>query len=255
MQAQNKRLTILSYNIQAGVFYRPGYHRYVTGSWQQILPHPRQLNTLNRIAEVISPYDFIGLQEVDGGSLRSGFINQLEYLAVKAGYPYWHQQLNRNLGKIAQHSNGILSRIQPARIRNYKLPGMIPGRGAILLQFGQDNNPLIIVVAHLSLGPRSQKLQFEFLQQLVCQYQHIIIMGDMNCDLHELLHSQLVIKSRLRPANSMQNTFPSWEPRRNIDHILLSESLLIEHVEVLEHGYSDHLPIVLSVRLPEDIDL
>lgn len=249
------RLTILSYNIQAGMFHRPGYHRYVTNSWQQILPHSRQINNLNRIAELISPYDLVALQEVDGGSLRSGFINQLEYLASKGEFPHWHQQLNRNLGKIAQHSNGVLSRLLPVQIANHRLPGMIPGRGAILLQFGENDAPLIVVVVHLSLGSRAQKLQFAFLQELIADYQHVLIMGDMNCTLKQLLRSELITKTRLRPANNLKNTFPSWEPKRNIDHILVSDSIEIERVTVLESGYSDHLPICLSIVLPSQIQL
>lgn len=255
MQDGLNRLTLLSYNIQAGMFYRPGYHRYVINSWQQVLPHPRQLNNLNHIAQLITPYDFVALQEIDGGSLRSGFLNQLSYLADKAQFPYWHQQLNRNLGKIAQHSNGVLSRIRPVQRLNYKLPGMIAGRGAIMLQFGCQEAPLIIVVVHLSLGARAQKLQFAFLQELIADYQHVMIMGDMNCTLKQLWHSQLITKTGLRSVNDCRNTFPSWEPTRNIDHILVSESIQIEWTNVLSYPYSDHLPIALSVILPSQIQL
>src|SRR3990172_8560938 len=88
-------------------------------------------NIQGRIAALIGGFDIVGLQEVDGGSLRSGFINQTEYLAIEGRFPYWNDQTNRNLGKFAQHSPGVLSRLCPAEVIEVKLPGMIPGRGAL----------------------------------------------------------------------------------------------------------------------------
>lgn len=245
-------LRILSYNIQAGSYNQPGYHRYVTDIWQQFLPHPRQINNLNRIAELLNQIDIAALQEIDGGSFRSGFINQIKYLAEKASFPYWHQQLNRNLGKLAQHSNAVLSRWQPTQITNHKLPGVIPGRGAILLKFGEGPCALIIIVVHLALSSKAQKLQLSFISEIAREYQHVIVMGDMNCSWQKLADSALIQQQHLRPANFSNNTFPSWAPRRNIDHILVSETIAIEKVEILPIRYSDHLPITISVVLPAE---
>jgi hypothetical protein len=50
-------------------------------------------------------------------------------------------------------------------------------------------------------------------------------------------------------------TFPSWRPDRQLDHILVSPSIMVERVEVLDHIYSDHLPIAMEVRLPEEFKL
>ena len=109
-----RRLRLLSYNIQAGIAAN-SYRHYLTHSWKHILPCPKRLDNLDRIARLLGGFDIVGLQEVDGGSLRSGFINQTEYLALSARFPYWHDQTNRNLGKFAQHSTGLLSRLCPAR--------------------------------------------------------------------------------------------------------------------------------------------
>ncbi len=102
-------------------------------------------------------YDVVGLQEVDSGSLRTGFVDQTAYLAGRAGFPHWHKQVNRNLGKLGQHSNGLLSRVKPSRISEYKLPGL-PGRGAILCNFGGDEG-LSICIIHLALGRRARLKQ------------------------------------------------------------------------------------------------
>jgi endonuclease/exonuclease/phosphatase family metal-dependent hydrolase len=46
------------------------------------------------------------------------------------------------------------------------------------------------------------------------------------------------------------HTFPSWRPLRNIDHILVSPSLQVDEIKVLNYPLSDHLPISMTVRLP-----
>jgi endonuclease/exonuclease/phosphatase family metal-dependent hydrolase len=45
-------------------------------------------------------------------------------------------------------------------------------------------------------------------------------------------------------------TFPSWRPRRAIDHILVSEGLELEELWTLPRAFSDHLAVCASVRLP-----
>ena len=128
-----RRMRVLSYNIQSGIYTRH-FGEYVTSSWKHVLPHRERVTNLDRIAGMLHGFDVVGLQEVDSGSLRSGFIDQTEYLAHRARFPYWYKQVNRSLGKIAQHSNGMLSRFRPAQISEYKLPGL-PGRGALLIEF------------------------------------------------------------------------------------------------------------------------
>jgi endonuclease/exonuclease/phosphatase family metal-dependent hydrolase len=83
----------------------------------------------------------------------------------------------------------------------------------------------------------------------------VVIMGDMNCrsDSPEI-RSLLAGGNLCEPAHDLY-TFPSWRPERNIDHILVSHSLIVEKVHVLNHTFSDHLPIAMEVTLPEDIHL
>lgn len=40
----------------------------------------------------------------------------MQHLAELGGFPYWYQQLNRNLERITQHSNGVLSRLRPSQL-------------------------------------------------------------------------------------------------------------------------------------------
>lgn len=244
-----RRLKLLSYNIQAGIAAK-GYRHYLMHSWKHVLPCPKRLDNLDRIAALIGEFDIVGLQEVDGGSLRSGFINQTEYLALEARFPYWYDQTNRNLGKLAQHSTGLLSRLCPAEVTEVKLPGVIPGRGALTVRYGHGDDALILVIAHLALGRRARLRQVECIAEIISDYRHVIVMGDMNCCSESREIDWLVKRTALRePAHDLP-TFPSWRPSRNLDQILVSPSLTVERVEALNYPFSDHLPIVMEVALP-----
>lgn len=243
------RLRILSYNIHTGL-PQERMSEYVTRSWSQVLPSKRRAENLEQIAKLLSGFDLVALQEVDPGSLRSSSINQVKHLAALSGFPYWYLQLNRKIGNIAKFSNAVLCRYKPDVIDQHKLPGLIPGRGALSLRYENGNQPLIIIIMHLALGPVARKQQFAYVTKLIEDYNNVIIMGDFNCKPEKLLKSPLLTETHLRPVNLLFNTYPSWKPSRNIDHILVSPSVKVEHVEVLDLLYSDHLPVVLEVRLP-----
>ena len=51
------------------------------------------------------------------------------------------------------------------------------------------------------------------------------------------------------------HTFPSWSPQRNIDHILVTPTLQIDRVRVLNYSLSDHLPVSMDITLPESLHL
>lgn len=246
-------LKLLSFNIQTGV-ETLDFHEYLTKSWKHLLPLRERISNLNRIASLIENYDLVGLQEVDSGSLRTGFLDQTEYLAHRAKFPYWYRQVNRSLGKIAQHSNGVLSRIRPHSVDEHKLPGL-RGRGAMLVEFPTNREPLLVCIMHLALGRRARKLQLAYISELVSEYSQLVVMGDFNCGTKSRELLDLVENTHLQSPTSELNTFPSWRPYRKFDHILISESLILKETQVLEHTHSDHLPICVEIDLPEGVFL
>lgn len=246
----DRRLRLLSFNIQVGNSTQ-GYRHYLTRSWQHVLPHKGRAGNLERIGDLLSDFDLVALQEADGGSHRSGYINQVKYLAQQGEFPYWYQQLNRNLGRLAQHSNGLLSRLRPAVIEDHPLPGPA-GRGAILVRFGEGPDALVVVIMHLALGTKTRTRQLAYIRELIGGYQHQVLMGDMNTHANDLLHTSPLRDLGLL-APQMEATFPSWRPQRCLDHILLSPSLTLERVQVLDQPISDHLPVAVDIRLPGSV--
>lgn len=242
-------LRLLTYNIQVGIS-TSSYRHYVTRSWQHLLPHRGRSENLDKIALLLKHYDVVALQECDGGSLRSGFINQVQYLAEAGGFPYWHQQLNRNLGRMAQHSNGLLSRFRPLSVEEHRLPGLIPGRGAILVRYGDPAEPLVLVMMHLSLSASAQQRQLGRIRELIDGYKYVVLMGDMNNHAEQLLNGSPLKETDLIPLPETAHSFPSWRPERALDHILVSASLKISRAEVVSYPVSDHLPIAMEIQLP-----
>lgn len=246
------RLRLLSFNMQAGMAIHAPHH-YLTRGHRHLLPQRRRHEHLEHIATLLRDYDLVALQEVDGGSLRSGYTHQLSHLAERAGFSWWFQQLNRDLGHFGQFSNGLLSRQPPFSVEAHALPGL-KGRGLILSRFGSPDNTLLVLNVHLSLGMRARAHQLAFIHALTVDARHVVIMGDLNCTPEELRRSALGVRS-WRWLDEAMHTYPSWKPVRQIDHILISEELPVHHAAALDTRLSDHRPVAVELELPPGLYL
>jgi endonuclease/exonuclease/phosphatase family metal-dependent hydrolase len=249
-----RKIRLLSFNIQAGTS-TARYHHYVTHSWRQVLPHTQRVTNLDAIAGLVAPFDMVALQEVDSGSLRSGFINQSRYLATQAGMPFWCHQSNRRVGTVAYAGNGFLSRFQPDAVEEHRLPGVIPGRGTLLVRYGEGFNGLDIAIVHLALGKRARLQQLRFLARELDSGRHLVVMGDFNTQADAAPVNEFLQTLALRAPTSGLPTYPSWQPQRAIDHILISEKLRAGAAEVLDVTYSDHCPVAVDIVLPAGLEL
>lgn len=241
------RIRLLSYNIQTGIKTQR-YSDYVTACWKHLLPHAQREQNLSQIAAALAPFDLVCLQESDAGSLRTQFMDLTQYLAKHAAFPYWHGRINRALGQLAQHSSGVLSRHRPYDVQRFALPG-IPGRGATISRFTIANRQLTIVNTHLALTGSTRRKQLQFLQRLIQHETTVVITGDFNCSPHCHDFGCFMAQTQLLRAPTAA-TFPSWQPSRPIDHILVSRSMQLTDAQVLPWHYSDHRPITIELILP-----
>jgi hypothetical protein len=159
-----------------------------------------------------------------------------------------HQQLNRNLGRLGQHSNAVIGNIRPINISDHALPGR-KGRGAIAFEVG-ESNPLLIVVAHLALGRRNQDAQLKYIGGLIGRYRNVVLMGDMNTDSLRILNDSPLRNAGLKSAHA-RATYPSWRPTKCYDQILVSAHIKIIRMAVLDFVLSDHLPVAIEIELPK----
>lgn len=243
------RLRVLSCNILGGGSVKR-YREYVTHSWKHVVPLGKRAN-LDGLAGLLGDFDVVGLQEADFGSLRSGFLNQTQYLAEAAGFPYWTHQPNRRMAKVASSSNGLLAKLRPSEIVDYPLPGRIRGRGALWTRFGEGEHSLVVVIAHLSLGPTARATQLGYITELLEGHPNAMLMGDLNTPIESPELRNLFARTSLVAPETPPPTFPSWAPKRAIDHILVSGTLKLDELRTLPHLVSDHLPIAATLTLPD----
>ncbi|HQP31791.1 MAG TPA: endonuclease/exonuclease/phosphatase family protein, partial [Deltaproteobacteria bacterium] len=104
-------------------------------------------------------------------------------------------------------------------------------------------------------GQKARMQQIDYLSELVGQYPHVVLMGDMNCQADSPEMQQLRTRTGLISSGCPIPSYPSWNPTRRIDHILVSPSIAIEETRVLNHAYSDHLPVAMMISLPESFEL
>lgn len=249
-QSTQSPLKLLTANLQAGITTR-SYSQYFTRSWGHALALGKS-HTLNRVAQVFRNADIVGIQESDSGSLRSGFTHQTQSLALSSDLAHWHHQDNRRVGKVACSGNGLLARVAPKEVQCMTLPGKVKGRGVLFASFGMEGcqDPLVVGVIHLSLGPNDRRYQLDMIAERLASEKNAVLMGDFNCQLQDSEMDVLWRKTQICPPLEVKPTFPSWRPTKAIDHILTTSSLAAGNVNTLGQGGSDHLMVERTVYLP-----
>lgn len=248
--AERRRLRLLSFNAQVGI-HSSRLHHYVTNSWKHFLPFDGRMANLDRVARFISGFDVVGLQELDAGSMRSNYVDLTAYLSERARFPHAYSRVNRDLGALAKHSLGLLTRLEPEQVIMHRLPGPIPGRGAIEARFPLANGEfLVLFLVHLALGRRARRSQLDYIAGQLAHEPHAVVMGDFNCHPESRELRTLVARTGLLDPMPCAATYPSWDPRRVFDHILLTPDLSVSDIRVYNVNFSDHLPVGIEIELP-----
>jgi endonuclease/exonuclease/phosphatase family metal-dependent hydrolase len=246
--APGDRLRVLTLNMQVGL-RAAHYGHYLTHAWRNLLPSRGVRAVLDEIGELAAGYDVVALQEGDAGSLRTAQLNQIAYVAERAGHAHWQTAVNRDLGPFAQHCLGCLSREPLERLSHHQLPGWLPGRGALDLELRRPGyQPLRLIVTHLALGKTARTRQLGFLGNLLADGGEALVLGDLNCEPAELAAHAGLRRVGLRVLHS-EATYPSWRPVRSIDHALATPGVDVQRVSALAHHLSDHLPVAIEIRL------
>jgi endonuclease/exonuclease/phosphatase family metal-dependent hydrolase len=158
--------------------------------------------------------------------------------------------VNRSFGSVARHAHGLVSRWQPLDVATFALPGLIPGRNVLLARYGDPDRPLSVFHAHLALTRRTRRAQLAFIAELLGDHRDAVLMGDFNAAHDSPEMKEFFARSGMRTPESACHTYPSWRPHRNIDHVLVTQSLQVLNTQALPHRLSDHLPLSVEVVLP-----
>jgi endonuclease/exonuclease/phosphatase family metal-dependent hydrolase len=218
-----------------------------------------------RVAEVIAAQapDIVALQELDVGRARTGGVDQAHRLAQRLGMAFHFNAAFRVEEEL--YGDAILTTLPERLVKAGPIPthprfSRLEPRGALWVAVTVGGAELQVINTHLGLVPREQRRQAAALagdDWLGCAARPLILVGDMNATAragaYRVFASQLVESRRAARLSRSASTFPSTFPVLAIDHVFVSEGVVVEAVRTpldpLSRLASDHLPLVVDFSL------
>lgn len=237
---------VLSINIEGGVNNSKGYFGYVTTLFRNFVPHSNK--PLYDLSEYINheDIDIVALMEVDGGSFRTKHLSQVQILSKLTKLPYHSFNPTYKFGKLINQGDGLLSKFPEHNREYYKLHSKHPRYFEFATSFINDQK-IKLVVTHLSLGKKDRIRELKQIASVLSKDPTPkILMGDFNTEnLDEL---ELIKDIGLKPVHN-KKTFPSWKPKKSIDHIFISSEFEVITTYLCPLLVSDHLGVVVELKL------
>ena len=238
-------MRLVLYNIRYGVGFGLSTHLPVPGAGF-VLGNTTVLGKLVEFLQSLNP-DIVGLVEVDTGSIRARNINQAEIIAEALGHhssfetKYGVDSINQVLPILRKQGNAFLA---APSVRNERFHYFDTGVKRLIIELELDDVAVFLV--HLSLKYRHRHLQLRHLYDLVeATEKPVMVVGDFNTfwGQNEIYLFQKA--AGLRSANvDALPSYPSRNPRKELDFILYQPGIRIDHFEIPEVHFSDHLPLV-----------
>ena len=241
-------MKIMVYNIAYATGLKGSLREYFLKFWRYLWA---QRVTLKKISDFIQKQkvDVVCLLEIDAGSIRNRFRSQVKMLADKLFYPFYYTHPKYHPSSVAkiiptirkQHDAILSNKEGELRVHYFK-----GGTKKLIQEFIVDG--ISIFVVHLSvLRKRLRKAQLKDLTKILkeCPREYIVC-GDFNI-FQGLSEVQDFIDDNKLNLVIEQATFPSYKPRKQLDLILVSKSLVIKSAGVENVPYSDHLPVWVEI--------
>ncbi|MEX6507340.1 endonuclease/exonuclease/phosphatase family protein [Jiella sp. M17.18] len=208
---------------------------------ERIVEHVRRLDP-----------DVLALQEVDGRAHFGRRPGAFRFFAEAFG---GHVVEARTTGEGDRAYGHLLwSRVPLVGGEVHRLPG--PGlepRAAIAARLATPAGPLGLIAAHFGLSPRGRRRQAGFIAARVTAAEAdmpMLILGDFNEWARGPVHRTL---AAVLPEHAAPRSWPSRWPLARMDRIYLrgEGASLTVCVDRQADGASDHLPVVVELRLPK----
>jgi endonuclease/exonuclease/phosphatase family metal-dependent hydrolase len=239
------RVRLLIYNIRYATGIGPAFHLPIPGAGY--LRSSKLV--LSRITNFIKEQDpdVVGLVEVDTGSIRTGMVNQADFIARSLGHystyecKYGVASVNQLVPIVRKQGNAFLA---APRVRGERFHYFDTGIKRLIIELELDEVAIFLV--HLSLKFRHRQYQLRYLYDLVRKAQKpVIVAGDFNTYWgdHEIyLFNQA---AGLTSANAQGlPSYPSRSPRKELDFILYSDQIRVNRFQIPDVRLSDHLPLI-----------
>jgi endonuclease/exonuclease/phosphatase family metal-dependent hydrolase len=243
-------MRFLLYNIRYATGTGAAFHLPVPGAGY-LRANSRVLTGITRFIKEQDP-DIVGLVEVDTGSIRSGRVNQAEVIAESLGHystyecKYGTNSLNTFVPIVNKQANAFLA---APRVEGERFHYFDTGIKRLIIELELDD--LCVFLVHLSLKFRHRHVQLRHLFELVRKStKPVIVAGDFNTFWGEHEISLFMEASGLRSANlDGIPSYPAHRPRMELDFILHSRGIEMEHFSVPAVTFSDHRPLVCDFRV------
>jgi endonuclease/exonuclease/phosphatase family metal-dependent hydrolase len=243
-------MRLLVYNIRYATGTGPAFHLPLPGAGY--LRSNRQV--LEQITQFIKAQDpdVVGLVEVDTGSIRTGMLNQAEFIASHLGHystyqcKYGVESLNAMVPIVRKQGNAFLA---APRVHGERFHYFDTGIKRLIIELELDE--AVIFLVHLSLKYRHRQSQLRTLHELVKRStKPVIVAGDFNTFWGDHEIYLFMEASGLRSANVQGlPSYPSRNPRRELDFILYTAGIEVTGFQVPPVRYSDHLPLICDFEV------
>jgi endonuclease/exonuclease/phosphatase family metal-dependent hydrolase len=248
------------------ICYNVEYCEGIQGKWYQYLdiskvfsaPRKLEYRLVNQLKR-LQP-DILALVEVDTGSIRSHFSDEVEFIAKRTGlknfiekvkYPVtgW-LSLYHHIPILDKQANAIISKYQ---LKNVKYHVLHEGTKRMVIEATiQHKKPVTLLLAHLALGKNTRAEQIEELKNIVNEIKNpVILMGDFNTfngeeEIQSLLDDTHLDDKMCLDKTDAHFTVPSIAPVHRLDYILTSPQIKVNQYKILQFKFSDHLPLMVD---------
>lgn len=235
-------------NLQTGIGTTRGYWQYLTTAWKYALPHGSA--PVERAVDFLEAerIDLAVFSEIEGGSRRTRGVDQVRLISESTQLEEWAFFPTLVLGGRVNQGNAVCSRFPTRHVQNHPLPGI--GEPRFMSEAGVTlfGIPSRVFATHLSLDRKVRTPQIQHLAERLREVDEpVILSGDFN--IEEDAELELLSKANLEQAASAP-TFPSWNPKKRLDHLFLSEHFTIADLDTFDRIlFSDHLPLIATLVL------
>ena len=243
-------MRLLVYNIRYATGTGPAFHLPVPGAGY-LRSSRRVLEDITQFIRLENP-DLVGLVEVDTGSIRTGMVNQAEYIANSLGHytayecKYGSDSINHLVPIVRKQSNALLA--SPS-VTGERFHYFDTGIKRLIIELELDE--VCVFLVHLSLKYRHRQYQLRTLYDLIAGVaKPVIVAGDFNTfwGTHEIY--LFMRAAGLRSANTLGlPSYPARTPRVELDFILVSEGINVTAFRIPEVRYSDHRPLICDFEI------
>ena len=238
-------MRLLLYNIRYAVGAGASMHVPLPGAGY-LLGSQTVLGEITDFIRSCDP-DFVGLVEVDTGSIRSRRVNQADSIAKELGMntsfeiKYGESSINQLLPIIRKQGNAFLA---AERVHGETFHYFDTGIKRLIIELEMERFAVFLV--HLSLKYRHRHLQLRRLHDIIADTEKpVIVAGDFNTFWGEDEIYLFMKAAGLKSANVQGlPSFPSRSPRRELDFILYQDGIKVRNFEIPDVRFSDHLPLI-----------